>query len=156
MSLVNSAISSVTAVAAVTVTFFAYRLQVRSKDQEWYENFSALYSEFWSDSDLVTVRTWIACSEAYSKIEPIIQKKLIDNEVRESEYQVLEKIDKFCSITIRILHITPATRNPKYREMVRRLYLSYWIEKLREREYLHQYIERFWTTLSEAQTNMHS
>ncbi|MBE8970332.1 hypothetical protein IQ277_30225 [Nostocales cyanobacterium LEGE 12452] len=143
----NSSFSSVAAVTAAVVAYLAYRLQVRTKDQEWYENFNNLYVEFWNDPDIITVRSWIACSEAYSQVETIFQKRLVSNEVSASEYPVLEKVDKFCSLMIRISELTPEATSEKYENLLERLYFGFWIEKLKEREYLCQYVTQLWPRL---------
>lgn len=147
MDFFNSAFSSVATVTAAIVAYLAYRLQVRTKDQEWYEDFNNLYAEFWNDPDIVTVRSWIACSEAYSQVEPIFQKRLVTNEVMASEYPVLEKVDKFCSLMIRISELTPEATSERYYHLLERLYFSFWIEKLKEREHLCHYVQQLWPRL---------
>lgn len=143
----NSAFSSVAAVTAAAVAYLAYRLQVRTKDQEWYEDFNNLYAEFWNDPDMVTVRSWIACSEAYLQVEGIFQKRITTSEVSASEYPVLEKADKFCSLMIRISELTPEATSERYYHLIQRLYFSFWIEKLKEREHLCQYVIKLWPRL---------
>ncbi|MEM9451600.1 MAG: hypothetical protein AAGA75_24145 [Cyanobacteria bacterium P01_E01_bin.6] len=145
----NSAFSSVAAVTAAVIAYLAYQLQVRTKDQEWYENFNNLYAEFWNDPDMVIVRSWIACSEAYLKIEKIFEKRITTSEVSASEYPALEKVDKFCSLMIRISELTPEVKSERYYHLIQRLYFSFWIEKLKERKYLYQYARELWPRLLE-------
>ena len=146
----DSIFSTVTGLLAAAVAYLAYRLQVRTKDQEWYEDFNNLYSEFWNDTDIVAARSWIACSDAYSKIEKILKQRLETGEVSASEYSVLEKIDKFCSLMIRISELTPDVKNEKYKSLLKKLYFDFWIEKLKERKYLYQYIDELWPGLLEV------
>lgn len=149
MEFINSAISAIAALAAAVIAYFAYRFQVQTQEQEWYKNFNTLYAEFWNDPDMATVRSWIITSEGYSKIEPVIKNRLETQEVSTSDYKILEKIDKFCSLLIRISDITPKIADSKHRAMLRGLYFDYWIHKIQEREYLKRYVDNYWYVMFE-------
>ena len=147
MDSLNSIFSSISAVTVAVIAYLVYRLRAQTKDQEWYENFNDLYAEFWNNPDTETVRCWIACSEAYSNVESIFHKRITTGEVSTSEYPVLEKVDKFCSLMIRISELTPEITSDKYYHLLQRLYFSFWIDKLKERQYLHQYVSQLWPGL---------
>jgi hypothetical protein len=112
----------------------------------WIESYGSLYTEFWKDEGIASVRNLIANDVAYASIEPILEARLKteSNTLDAKENETIEQIDRFCAMLIRI-KMQPLTK--KQRELWNETYRDAWIARVKKRKALRTYMETHWPGL---------
>ena len=120
------------------------RLQAENR---WIETFRALYADFWKDDQIAIVRRWITNEQEYSKLAAVLSARIQSdfNTLSPDENDMLEKIDRFCSVLVRIEYFgktdMPKDRQRKLYELT---YRFFWKGKVRQRQELLSYMNKFW------------
>lgn len=146
----QAAIATAFSAAALSVSsciaYLLYQFQRQQAEDSWLETFRELHAEFWNDPDMAKVRNWIACDEAYQELEPVLRKRA-GGQVAASEYEKLEKVDKFCAFMIRIVRISAKTMTKEHKQMWNEVFYRYWLHSYHGRLLLADYIRHYWRTL---------
>jgi hypothetical protein len=114
------------------------------------KSFRTLYEQFWQNPDIVIVRSWVASDALYAKqLEPILSQRLEDmehkkNSLDDKQYEVTEKIDKFCALLVRMHFFNETNMSDDERELWNDIYGTFWFNKVKEREKLRAYINALW------------
>jgi hypothetical protein len=154
LQIISLIISGVTSIAGVVIAVMLYKLSKQQQREAWIRTFIESHEAFWNDSDMVHVRSRLACEQGYQFIKPILLKrkdisdnKLSPEALAESEYVELEKLDKFLNLLLRINAVnTQAKFNPKQDQMWNRLFFTSWFVKMfgsDRRTELRWYVESF-------------
>jgi hypothetical protein len=109
--------------------------------------FREVHREFWDDADMAEVRAWIACDDAYKEVQKIVEQRSKDRQVSKEQYASLEKIDKFCSLMIRVARMSSKTMSMEQKEIWQSLYYAFWLSNCRKRIELGAYIRKYWPSL---------
>ena len=137
-----------TAFLAILTYFLIHR---RTTETSWIESFRILYGEFWKDNDVTQVRRWITNDEEYKVIEKILEKRMKatkNNDLSEEDNNNLEKLDRFCSVMMRIRYFGQMKMSQSQRELYKDTYETFWKEKINRRDLLKKYINEYWPGLS--------
>jgi hypothetical protein len=134
------------AVAAWLTLFIVNR---RANRLTWVDGFRVLYAEFWREDTIADVRLWFASDVAYGKIAPIIEARLDSadkNTLNEDSNKVLEKIDQFCALLVRIELFSEVGLSKRQRKLWHAAFGQYWIRRINsgDREALRKYIIDYW------------
>lgn len=150
-------------IGAIATLFIANRLYAFQQSQEarevketleeltndWLLEFRKLHENFWStDDDYMRVREWIACDRGYEKVRETLVKKLRNpEEISPKEYRVIDAIDRFCAILLRVRQLNDSA--PKGLDSNTSLemssYIQWWIAPLSDRRpELWGYITKHW------------
>lgn len=98
---------------------------------------------------MAAVRKWICCDEAYKEIQAILQARL-DGQISSEHYGVLENIDRFCALMLRIGHTRIREMANETGKSWRSLGYDFWLKKARERKEMGEYIARYWDTATQS------
>lgn len=150
-----SGVAFLLAAIAAWVTVFLVNRRTANKD--WVDGFRDIYREFWKDPDMAKVRLWIVSESEYCKIETILRKRLplpllcngrpdgsALNTLDATENDVLELIDRFCSVMAQFEYFYHLPASRKHRKRWRTLYNRSWLYRLEQREALRHYVQAFW------------
>jgi len=134
------------AVATWVTYFFYHRKTVQAA---WIESYRLLYAEFWKDEGIAAVRNLIANDVAYALIEPILEERLKtdSNKLSAEENEMIELIDRFCALLIRIKFFESRRLSKTQRALWNETYRDYWIARVKTRKALRAYMDRFWPGL---------
>lgn len=149
-----SSIALIAAAVAAWATFFVFHkktleLQIQQKNEDWLKGFRLLYAEFWKDDKIALVRKWITSEEEYKIINEILSKRLEcpDNLLSSDDNDKLEKIDRFCSIIVRITSFSKSEMNEAQKELWNRMFGDFWFDKIKSRTELVDYAKIYWPRL---------
>jgi len=139
-----SAVALCAAAAGTWVTYIFFHR--KNMQATWIDSYRALYAEFWKEDNNAIVRNFITSDIAYAGVERILIKRLKsdNNDLSDSENEVLERIDKFCALLVRIQFFESLKPTRKQRDLWNKTYGDFWIIKIRKREALREYIVKFW------------
>lgn len=140
------------AAASVVVAFFALQLNARNTQEPWLVAFRELHKDFWSDADMARTRTWLCCTDAYEReLRPVLVKKLssVPDSVLASDYSLLEVLDKFCALMVRVVYIQESVMSTKQEMIFKRLGYHWWIHQACRRPEVSAYIQKNWENLSD-------
>jgi hypothetical protein len=129
---------------AAWITLFV--INRRALQMSWLDGFQKLYADFWDDEEIAIVRSWIASDIIYKGIESILIERLkTDNNLLDSKsYSAIDKIDKFCSLLVRMNFFNETGMTSAQRNLWQATYGAFWINKIAEREALALYIRKYW------------
>lgn len=142
-----------TAVIAAITLFTINKKQI---NDSWLDRFRNLYGEFWKDEDMAFGRKMIVNDENYRELELALKKRNEQSTcaVSSQEYDLLEKIDRFCSVLVRIRTFGESKMNPMQRDLWSKLlYAKFWFDKIESRVELKKYIDKHWSEVSNKTTN---
>jgi hypothetical protein len=133
------------AAAAWTTYWFFHR---RTSAATWLDTFRKLYKEFWKSDEMAKMRKYLASEEEYAKLEAILTKRLASqlNTVSSEDNDVLDLVDRFCALMIRILSFGEVSTAPRQRALYQPVF-NYWVTTILGRKQLMAYIERYWSPL---------
>ena len=79
-------------------------IQRRTVDAQWVDGFRQIYAEFWKDDTISEVRRWIVSNSEYESLRVVLveRAKTIENNLDTESNKILEKIDKFCALMLRV------------------------------------------------------
>ncbi len=134
-----------TAGAAWTTYLFYYR---KTTDTNWLDTFRKLYEEYWKSDEMARMRKYLASEDEYAKLEAILIKRLADatNKLDTHENDILELVDRFCALMIRILSFGEVSTKPRQKSLYNPLF-NYWIVTIKKRRQLMLYLENCWEPL---------
>jgi hypothetical protein len=156
ISLMTSATGAVTSVAGAVIALMLYRLNKNQQKDSWLKVYKEVHEAFWNDPMMAEVRSWVACEQAYLEIKPILQKrqnidegKLSSDNLNKSEYTVIDKLDRFLNLVLRINVVNSQSNFDDGQSAWRALFVDYWlIESMKEnRSELNWYVQRFFPEL---------
>ncbi|MGO9846265.1 MAG: hypothetical protein ACLPKT_06585 [Methylocella sp.] len=131
------------ATAAWVTYAFYYR---RTMNTAWLERYRTLYAEFWKDPRMGDVRTLISSEVEYEKVAKILGERLKTDKKRlnADDNRILEQIDYFCSVFMRIRFIDRGKMTREQRILWNTTFGNYWAKKIGERKELSAYINKYW------------
>jgi hypothetical protein len=138
----------IAAVIGVVSYIFIHRRAVQTA---WIETFRTLYGEFWKDDEITQVRRWITNDEEYKDIKSMLDKRMEggdNNSMSIEENDKIEKIDRFCSIMMRVKYFGQMEMTDHQRNLYNDTYKNFWVIKISQRSELRKYIDKFWKGLS--------
>lgn len=140
---------AMTGLASVFVAVLVYRHSRRQRYDKWLEHFNSLHSSFWDESDMRTVRRWLASEEAYEvEAKPVLSARM-RGRVTAAEYGVLENLDRFLNLMTRMVRLHPPDVG-KLSDLRDILFFSYWLKEAtdgRRLPELRWYAEEFYHDL---------
>lgn len=129
LKLTLEVLNGLTGLAGIFIAFFAYRLTNQQRIDTWFKTLNDFHQFFWEDEDLKQVRAWIANDKLYIYINTIISKRLKGrNNILDSEYRELEKLDKFFNFLLKVYIVSQSLG--KQQQLWERLYFQYWIDDI--------------------------
>lgn len=133
------------AAAAWTTYAFYHR---RTIEDNWVSTFRALYAEFWNDKKMGVVRKYLSSEEEYGKLDVILTKRLAvaENLLSSEENDILEILDRFCAMMVRILYFGRRKMRPHQAKLYDAVF-GYWKESIKKRKNVKAYIKKYWTSL---------
>ena len=140
--------SAIIGAAGVVISVLLYRLSCQRRRESWLKTFMDMHHEFWKEPDYAEVRSWLACDVAFKSIAPVLRKReKCPSEITDSEYKILEKLDKFLNFMARIVEVNPEF--PRQGDVWERLFFEYWLKECahKKRKELHWYLKRFYKDL---------
>jgi len=152
--------NGLTSIAGVAIAWILYRLNERQQKESWFRTFTEFHEAFWNDPVMSEVRCWIAYERAYLDLKPILHKrrdieegKLSPKTLSKREYEVIEKLDKFLNLVLRVDVVSSLLKSNYGQLLLRELFIDYWLKQsLREnRAELKWYVEHFLPELANPQ-----
>jgi hypothetical protein len=152
--LLSASVASVNVLISYHIAMTLHKWQKQQQEfrgtEEWYRYNCEIYDSFYNDSDIVQVRAWIANDSEYDDLLGTLSARLDGNgnaNLTADDYKKLEKLDKFCSLLVRIIHLHNYRISEEQRVILGRIYYNYWVSNLSSREKMSQYINKFWPEL---------
>jgi len=151
LKLISQLLQGLTGIAGIVIAALVYKFSRQQDRESWLRTYKELHETFWSDPDFRTIRAWLASNDAYSTIQPILEKRrLIDDGpkiaeiLNEEEYKVLEKFDRFLNFLLRVIVINPEFK--RRRDLWDKLYFQYWLDRFYDpnRPELKWYFDNFY------------
>jgi hypothetical protein len=121
--------------------------QSHQKRKQWIDDFRTLYAEFWKDADVSRVRRWIISNKLYDQVlKPVlIKRNQNSSDLNEDEGMVLDDVDKFIAVIIRLEALEETRMTRRQRALIQKLFFSrYWKTAAASRPELRTYISRDW------------
>lgn len=117
------------------------------------KTFHILYAEIWKDPDISYVRRSIYNDEEYKEIDLLLQKRnqVEYNNLTRQENNTIEKVDRFCSILIRVKSFSENEEmSERQRVLWKKLLEDFWLAKIKARRpAFYTYIINHWPELEE-------
>lgn len=97
----------------------------------WLDGFRTLYAEFWQNENMARVRTWICSDIEYGKLKDILTERLktTDNLLDAEANEMLEYVDQFCALLVRIEFFDKTMMTTDQRDLWHKTYGDFWINK---------------------------
>lgn len=132
---------------AAWVTFFY--VQRRTLYGQWVESFRQIYAEFWKDPEISKVRRWITSDDEYTVLRDVLRERLKNeaNTLSAQENEVIESLDKFLALILRVISFNKGKMNRDQRELWSALYENFWVRKIYSRPEIKEYVQKYWTYL---------
>lgn len=142
-----SAIALFCGAAAGWVTYALYHRRVMYVT--WIDGYRTLYAEFWKDEKIAKVRHWITSDIEYENIQKIlIERMQSENNTLDNEQNIiLDYIDQFCATLVRIEFFDRTLMSKRQRDLWNKTYGDFWITKIKQRDALRRYMEKYWPGL---------
>jgi gamma-glutamylcyclotransferase (GGCT)/AIG2-like uncharacterized protein YtfP len=144
-------------VGAIIAGVSYWNFNRRTLYASWMEKYREAYAEFWNDSVIAEVRSWIINKQQYASLENILVKRLAskENDLTSDENLKLEKLDRFCALIFRIDLLQDDAMTRKQRSLWREIGGIYWLEKMQtpDRMALKKYVEQYWPNLNSGISN---
>lgn len=123
------------------VASFALHHSRRNSQEPWTITFRTLHQEFWNDPEMAKVRAWICNDEAYSRVRPAFEKRLV-GQVSYEDYAYLETFDRFCALMQRVITANFQPMSKAQHSTWSKLGYCYWLFQLKGRTALRAYVVR--------------
>jgi hypothetical protein len=110
----------------------------------------SIYQEFWTDSFL-DARRWIAIDEAYEDLSRVLCRRFEGDNMRhltKEEYDVLEKLDQFLVMFVRIEHLNKSYGRLDAKSRHVRQFGNYRRGMILSRPELSRYVSENWPILT--------
>jgi hypothetical protein len=136
--------------AGIAAFAFFIAVQMHQRRDQWLGSFRGIYGEFWGDDHVAYARSIIVSSTCYNEIlRPILNKRNNNEEnfLTLEENDILDKIDRFCAIMVRVTSFSSTLKKPDEFELWEKLFYDFWINKVEPREGLRTYIQNHWKEL---------
>lgn len=126
-------ISLLISFAGFVLAFAVYQLSKQHLRESWLKNYGEIHTLFWNDDDIKTIRYCLAYERAYRPLKTAllhdreVEEQSTDNTepLREKEYILLDKLDKFLNLFERAEGIRPELS--KYRDLWQDLFFQVWL-----------------------------
>ena len=146
MEILKEIFQPIIAVASVYVAYLLYNLNSNLRRDNWAKTLREFHQFFWTNSDFEEVRLWIACDEAYEKVQPTLEKRNNNEPLTIDEYnKYIEKIDKFAALITAYIELEPDFH--KHKKVREQMFDEYWLNKISNREELQVYVSMFYKNL---------
>lgn len=145
-----------TGIAALAALGLAYetldKVHLAKRRADWLDSFRLLYREFWQDDEIAEVRLWMVNDRAYETPRAVLLRRQasVDNTLDAYDNAVLEKIDRFCALMVRVHTLGALGDDEDQERLWFNLYGRFWLGKLQRRDELKQYIRLHWPVLEES------
>lgn len=142
--------SAAIATSAIVALIALHNSRLNS-EAPWLINLREFHRDFWNDEKIAQTRMWIRCDIAYRvELKPILDKRFISpSKISIEEYKVLETLDRFCAIMLRVVNADKQPMTRIYRESWENFGYNWWLDEMRKRDEIHIYIKLFWKPLEE-------
>jgi hypothetical protein len=154
--------SALTALGSGVVAGLVYWLQRKRDEEAWYKEFRELHREFWSDDESLRFsRRCISNDLAYDELRAVLEKRLDQGDkcrLSEAEYKMLDDIDRFCSVLVRVKDINPGRLTEAQQRLWDRAYYVYWFNRIESgrRPELQRYINLVWPDVVAPYRGVHA
>jgi gamma-glutamylcyclotransferase (GGCT)/AIG2-like uncharacterized protein YtfP len=150
--------SGLSLLAGAIIAGISYRnFYRRTLYASWMERYREAHAEFWNDTVIAEVRSWIVNKQQYASLENVLGKRLAseENDLTSDENFKLEKLDRFCALISRINLLQDDARTRKQRSLWQEIGGIYWLEKMQtpDRMALKRYVEQYWPNLNNEISN---
>lgn len=142
---------------AITAFMTFFYVTLRNARMTATTELMAIYNEFWSDTYL-NARRWIAIDVAYEELAQVLKARQAGasmGHLSNDEYAVLEELDRFLVIFVRIEHLMDSVGARSKRAKHIRDFVAYWRSMILARPELAGYVRKNWPILT-AHDNWHS
>lgn len=138
-------------VIGIFLSFAVYNQTQQRVKETWLQTYAELHKSFWDDNEIQEVRCWLSYPRAYAKLKTVLMKRklLFDHsqntpELKEAEYIMLDKLDKYLNYLMRAITVNP--RLPKRQDLWGALHFKYWLNVCLDsgRPELIWYIEKYY------------
>lgn len=137
-------VSAVAASTSIVFASFNAVHQSRTFQEPWLVTFREFQREFWNDPVIAQVRSWICCDEAYrTQLRDILAKRL-KGQVTTEEYEVLEKLDRFFALMLRIVYVQVRPVSDEQAKLITGLGYDWWLRSALERFEVSEYARKKW------------
>lgn len=146
-TLIQAVFTASAVFTGILVAYRGFELNSKAHQDPWFITFRDLHKEFWGEENLECVRVWICSDQEYEKtlLPVLIERKL--GTVDAEKYEILEKLDKYCALMIRVCLIQEAEISDAQREIFMSLGYEAWIKKTLKRTEIYSYIKDHWEHL---------
>lgn len=133
--------------AGVVVAVLLFRLNSAVRRDNWARTLREFHHAFWNDESIRQVREWIALDASYADVRDAFAKRNKGESVTATEYEKLEKVDKFAALLLAYKQVSPT--DWWHKKASRRLFDEYWLRQLTraKRPELREYFERYYEEL---------
>ncbi len=153
LNMIGPFLSGIGILIAAAIGLISYIfIHRRAAQTAWIEAFRTLYSEFWKDNEITQVRRWITNDEEYKDIKDVLDKRMEggdNNSMSTEDNDKIEKIDRFCSIMMRVKYFGQMEMTDQQRDLYNDTYKNFWAKKISQRPEFKKYIDKFWKGLSQ-------
>ncbi len=127
-------ISTLVSFAGFLVAFAVYQLSKQHLRESWLKNYGEIHTIFWNDDDIKAIRHCVTYDSAYESLKAtLLHEQEIEEQptdktqpLKEEEYVLLDKLDKFLNLFERAGGIRPEIT--KYRDLWRDLFFQAWLD----------------------------
>lgn len=134
--LIEIALTFVASIAGIAIAYLVYQLDRRQHKETWIRTYREIHAVFWNDPNMAKVRYWINYDRAYLEIKPVLEKrrKIADGELPlvelfDTEYKVLDDLDKFYNLVLQVIALNKHVKADFGQDLWTNLYFSYWVKE---------------------------
>lgn len=154
--IVDATSSLVVGAVGAAIAALLYGLNKAQLRDAWMQAYRETNEAFWNDTDMLQVRAWLAHDAEYKKISPLLQCRCESTEsmcVSRDELVVLDTLDKFLNLMVRVVAIDQTLRSEHGQNQWRSLFFGFWIAKCTSdsRLELRNYIARYYPELATSE-----
>jgi hypothetical protein len=152
LGLAESTLATLCSSAAIftgaVVAYRAFRLNRKTAQEPWSVVFRELHKEFWNDAEMARVRAWLCSTEAYeNELLPILARRK-NGPVDTSSHKVLEALDKYCALMVRVSNIPTDLMSTEQLRAYKSLGYDWWLYKITSHEEVANYVRSHWKNLA--------
>jgi hypothetical protein len=135
-------------IGTIVIAVIASIISLQQYRKQWFDDFRTVYAEFWNDKEATEVRRWISSRKQYDDVlKPVLVRRnqQKENNLEQEDNVILDKLDKFLSIMVR-LQVAEKIGMPVRRRLLvtKLLFSKYWIAAINSRSELVTYVEENW------------
>lgn len=137
--------------SSVIVALLVY-LHSRTRQRDaWFQAYTTVYEEFWSDEEMREIRSWLANENAFAEAKRVFDlRRAVDDgsasamTISKDEYLYIDKLDRFLSLMTRMVAVgSEFKRNRMWGIGL----WEFWLEACYRRPELRWYVASYWKEL---------